>query len=271
MEPVNYSIKQPMQLPWMFTSPSGLKGIEYHLSPSLSIQFDDIISGDMEFVISHVILGLEKMEVNELQAEEIFKIEYLPAKSKERVVKSLSDKEVSCFFTARQMEHLQKMFEERNFMSLNVSVLYKGKKVDHIAYLPPTEFELVYKAFEEFDVVAEHSHKKNRDKDTETYHETFKNQKKVASLEDRSPTKLWDRVKEPKVSKRIAKAVGSVAIGVISIFAQRRLANIGGFWSALSALVIGTIGVFSELYGRQEAQSTLHTLRVDKNDRGVFM
>lgn len=263
-----YSIMRPIQLPWMFVSPSGLSGLDYHLSPDVFIRFEGIISNEKEFKIAHAILEIEKIEVSELEAEEIFESQYLPAKSKERVSKSLKNQQTSCFFTARQMEALSQFFEARKHMVLDVSVYYKDRKVDEIATLPNDEFHLVSKAFDELDVFWKDSHRQNKEAYETMRAEVYK--EKTAELEIGQKKKLWDRVKNKGVRKRIATAVATVAGGIASLIIQRALVQRGGATALAGAFIFGTIGVFVELYGRNEANDTLRMLQFDGKERMGF-
>jgi hypothetical protein len=201
---------KPLQLPWMYVSPSGSRGLDYHLSPDLFIRMEGIIAGNMEFVVSHVVLGLEGIEVDAIQAEHIFKSEFLPAKSKERVIKAFKDEQSSCFFQTRHMEWLQKHFDENNFISTDVTVYYKDKKIEDVASLPAKEFKLAYHALDDLGAVQIMPLKENREELTQKYEERY--QEKVAELEEKTKKSLWEKVKAPNATRypsaRSAKAGG---------------------------------------------------------------
>jgi hypothetical protein len=256
-----YMVMRPIQLPWMYATPSGLKGLDYHLSPDLFIRMEGILTGDKEFNISHIILALEGVEVNELQAEHIFLNEYLPAKSKERIAKAFKDEQVSCFFTVKHMEYLQKLFESQNFMSYDISVYYKDRKVEDIPTLPPKEFKLISQVFDDLDVLQKLSHKENRKEIEEKYEECYR--EKIAATEDQVKKNLWKQIQHTDLKKHIGKAVGSVAFGIAAVILQQMLTSRGGIISITAAFVVGTLGVFMELYGRNEAQNTLRQLQFE--------
>lgn len=266
---MGHVIMKPIQLPWMYVSPSGLKGLDYHLAPDLFIRLEGIISGEQEFVIGHVVLGIEGVEVDEITAEHVFTTEYLPNKSKERITKAFKDEQNSCFFTTKQMEQLQKLFEGRNFMAYNVSVYYQDKKIDDIPTLPPAQFKLISQAFDDLDVFSKQSYKDNKQAHEETYEKCYK--VKTAELEDKQKKGLWEKVKQKNLRKRIGIAFGLVASGVGAVIAQRMLVERGGAISLIAALIVGTAGVFAEMYGRNEAGNTLRQLQFEgKAERMAF-
>lgn len=259
---LSYGIMRPIQLPWMYVSPSGLKGLDLHLTPDVFVRLEGIISGEQEFVIGHFILSaVEKMEVDELTAEHIWMSEYFPAKSKERIAKAFKDEQNSCFFTMKQMEALQELFSTRNFMAYDVTVFYKDQKIEDIASLPEKEFKSVSKAFDELDVFRKDSWKDNKveyeAKREQVYHE------KTAELEQKQKKGLWEKVRGKGFRKRVGIAFCSAIIGVAGFIAQRKLAERGGPISLIAAMVVGTIGVFAELYGRHEANETLKKLQYE--------
>lgn len=266
---MNYTIMKPIQMPWLFVSPLDNKGLEYHLTPDLSICIEGIISGEQEFVISHVVMGIEQIEVNEIQAEQMFMTEFLPNKSKERISKAFKNEGISCFFSIKQMEYLQNLFTERNFMSYNVSVTYKDKKVEDVAMLPPKEFSLVSSAFDELDVHFNVSHKENKKEFVERYAQGY--EKKVAKLEDHSRKNLWEKVKNKNMMKRIGTSLGAIVLGVGGMIARSKLSSGGGIGGMIAGLIFGTAGIVLELYGRQEAEITLRQLKVaDRAERMAF-
>lgn len=265
----NYFIMKPFQLPWMYVSPADSKGLEYHLSPDLSIRLDGIISGDLELVIGHIVLAVEGIEANELDAESIFLNEFFPAKSKERIFKSFKDGQSSCFFNSRQMEYLQKLFTEKNFMSYNVTVFYKDKKVEMIEALPPKEFKMVMEVFNELQVQGAVDFKLSREEIEERYEKSY--EKKVASLEEKTKKSLWEKVRNKDIRWQLLKSIGSIAIGIGGLIARNILAQRGDVLSSIVAVILGTLGILVELYGRQEAQNTLYSLRIgDRPERMVF-
>lgn len=266
---LGYSIMKPIQLPWMYVSPSGLRGLDFHLSPDLFVRLEGIITGDKEFVTGHIVLGIEGVEVDEIQAEHIFMNEYFPNKSKERIARAFKSEQNSCFFTTKQMEHLQKLFETNNFMACNVSVYYKDHKVEDVPSLPPAQFKLVSQAFDNLDVFQKMSHKENKQVLNEKFDANY--QAKTAELEDKTKKNLWEKVKHKNLRKRIGMAAGSVAVGITALIAQRKLVERGGAISLIAALIIGTVGVFVELYGRNEVSSTLKQLQFEgKAERMAF-
>jgi hypothetical protein len=265
----NYMIMKPMQFPWLFVSPLDTKGLEFHLAPDLSICIEGIISGDQDFMISHIIMGVEQIEVNEIQAEQMFLTEFLPNKSKERISKAFKNEGISCFFSIKQMEYLQTLFTEKNFMSYSVSVTYRDKKVDDIALLPPKEFNLVSAAFDELDVHWSVSHKENKKEFVERYADGY--EKKVAKLEDHSRKDLWGKIKNKNMMKRIGTSIGAIVLGIGGFIARSRLSSSGGAGGIIAGLILGTAGVILEMYGRQEAENTLRQLKVaDRAERVAF-
>lgn len=266
---LGYFIMKPIQLPWMYVSPAGMRGLDYHLSPDVYIRLEGIITGDQEFNIGHTVLGIEGLEVNELQAESIFVNEYLPAKSKERVIRAFKDEQSSCFFTTRQMEHLQALFEQHNFMSYSVTVYYRDRKVEDIPSLPRKEYKLVSQAFDDLNVAKQMDYKENREESEQRYEESYK---KTAELEEMQIKKsLWAKVRNKGIKKKISMAIGSVAIGVTAVIAQHKLTERGGAISLIAALLIGTAGVFMELYGRNEANQLMRQLQFEgRTERMAF-
>lgn len=266
---MKYMIMRPIQLPWLFVSPLDTRGLEYHLTPDLSICMEGIISGEQEFIISHVMMGIEGIEVNEIVANQMFINEFLPGKSKERLVRAFKNDGVSCFFTIKQMEYLQKLFEERNFMSYNVTVMYKDKRVEEIEMLPPKEFKLVSDVFADLDVQFSCSYKTNKEAFEGRYNEGY--EKKIASTETKNKATLWEKVKDKNVLKRIGTSVGAIALGIGGMLVRSKLASLGGVGGTIAALVLGTAGVVLELYGRSEAQDTLVKLKFEqKTERMAF-
>jgi hypothetical protein len=255
---LNHVIMESIQLPWIHVSPIDAKGLEYHLTPDLSIHLNGILSGDLDFLISHIILDIEGLQINELQAEPIFLNEFLPAKSKERVAKSLKDSETSCFFTTKQMEYLHKLFEERNFMSCDVSVYYQGRRIDDIAELPSKEFKLAIDAFEELNVMAVLNYKKQKGKLKDAYAANFR--KKVAAQEDRTTKTLWDRVKHKNMRKKIGLAFGAMISGAFGMIVKSNLATKKGIGFSAVGLVLGTLGIVIEMYGKNQAQQIVQQL-----------
>lgn len=267
---IRYLIMRPIQLPWLFVSPLDTKGLEYHLTPDLSICMEGIVSGEQEFIISHIMMGVEGMEVDAIQADHIFNNEFLPAKSKERTAKAFRNEGVSCFFTIKQMDYLQKLFSERNFMSYTVTVKYKEKKVEEIEMLPPKEFKMISQVFEELDVQFTAPYKTNKGTFEERYEKGY--EKKIAMHEEKVKKSLWDKVKEKSVMKRIGTSVGAIALGIGGMLARSKLSAIGGVGGTIAALALGTAGVLLELYGRAEAQDTLVKLKVaDRTERMAFI
>lgn len=267
---LGYSIMKPLQLPWMFVSPSGFKGLDFHLAPDLFIRMEGIISGDLEFAIGEAVFQIEKIEVDQMAGEHLFMSEYFPGKSKERIARAFKSGESSCFFTSRQMEELQKLFNTRNFIAYDVSVYYQDRKVDDVASLPHHEFGLIAKAFENLDVRQNLSWKENKEILCEAYEENFK--EKTAELEDKQKKSLWQKVKGKGLKKRIGIAFGVIFVGSGAIALQRWLAmSIGGPWGLLGAAVAGTIGMLLEVYGSSELGSIIKQLHFEgRTERMAF-
>lgn len=265
---MDYMIMEPFKLPWMYVSPLDKSGLEYHLSPRLSIHLEGIISGDMEFVVSHQIMALGEKELNALEAEHLFMSEIFPSKSKERVAKSFKDGNVSCFFTTNHMEYLDKLFSERNFMCSRISVYYNDRKIQDVAQLPPEEFKLISSTFEELNVCWSLPHKTNKKEFEEKYDQALK--ESVAEEERSNKKGLWNQVKAKGMKKKLLISLGSVALSVGGFVARTKLSKQEGTIPALLAVLIGTASVLLELHGRQETQSHLRSLKFGGNERMGF-
>lgn len=264
-----YAIMKPIQLPWMFVSPSGLKGLDFHLAPDLFIRLEGIISGEQEFIVGHFVLQVEGFEVDELTAEQIFMNEYLPAKSKERINKAFKDGQNSCFFTMKQMEQLQVLFGAKNFMSYDVSVYYKDRKVEDVPSLPPDEFKKISKAFSELDVFGKDSWKETQQEREEKYDQVY--MQKTAELEDKQKKSLWEKVKGKGMRKRAGFAFGTIVAGALAFVAQRKLADRGGILAMVGSVIVGSAAVILELYGSNEAGNVIKQLQYEgKSERMAF-
>lgn len=259
---MNYHINKPLQLKWMYISPTEDKGLEYHLSPDLSLHIEGIFSGDYIFDIGHIILALEQVEANELQADEIFYKEFLPGKSKERVAKAYKDGETSCFFTTRHMEYLQNLFESKNFIASHVALYYKGRKVDDPVELPSKEFQVAMDAFEELEVKWEVDEKASRQEVEEAREQAIK--KNAGKLEEKKSRNMWEKIKTKKMLRRLGMAIGSSAIAVTGLLYKKHLMEKPGIGSALVAIAIGVVSLLAESYVKQEINNYVMILRYDK-------
>lgn len=265
---INYHIMKPLQLPWMNVTPADLKGLDYHITKDLHLKLNGIISGDQEFVISHVLLALEEVEVNELEAEHIFTSEILPAKSQERITKSLKDQQFSCFFNQKQMDYLHKLFEEKNFMCSDVTVWYKGRKVDDIAQLPEKEHQLTLDIFEELEVIGGFDHKVNKEDFLSHYQEARK--EKVAEMDETIRKSKWDRVTNKDFRKKAGKAFVSAFVGIGCMVLRTRLSMKGGIWTGALAIIAGIVGIGLEFHSREEMHHLLKILKSHDKTERVF-
>lgn len=262
-----YMIIEPFNLPWAHVSPANEQGLEYHLSPHLSILIDGIVSGEDKFLISHFLLQLDNIETNELEGEHIFRTEMLPAKSKERIKRAFDDDETTCFFSTRQMENLQKLFESKNFMSYEVKVVYGGTVVDDVVELPKSAFDLVIEAFEELHVQGTFDFKKHKEDLEEDYRKALET--KVSSIEEKSQGNLWSRMKKKGLRKKLAMAMGCLTIGVAG-FIGRRMIEPGGMRNTAFSVILGVIGIAAEMYGRNMMEDVIGEVSIGRA-KGAFI
>lgn len=271
----NFKIMEPFNLPWRYVSPANYKGLEYHLSPNLSIKLEGLYRStvkvdekgnpisdvqELEFIVGAELLVYEGFEVDRLNAEQVYMNEIHSTKSQERIKKSFADKRniLSCFFTERQMEMLHKSFETSFFVCSKVTVVFDGKEMEDIAELPQTEYKMALDAFDELNVHGAFEYKgKNKEEMQNAYAHYY--EKKVAKEEDKQKAKLWDKVKNKETRRGMVKAFGSLAIGVAGWMIKRRLSS-GSVLSAVVGVVAGVISIGAELYGRQQANNVMRSL-----------
>ncbi|PGQ88243.1 hypothetical protein [Priestia megaterium] len=274
----NYIIMHPFQLPWRFVSPAHFKGLDYHLSPDLTIRLEGLYSStvrvneknqivsdpeDMELLVGVEIFtsySEDHFNATGLNAERIFNNEIMSAKSKERINKAFADKndQLTCFFTESQMNHFQELFESTFYFCSSVTVLYNGKEINDIAELPQKEYKLALAAFAELQVQATIDYKKSKEELEGAYSEYL--EKKVAKEDVKQQQSILDRLKNKGVKKGILKAFGALAVGSISWLVKRKLIDSGGWVGSVAAVLIGVAGVGFELYGRQQTQTILRGL-----------
>lgn len=270
-----YRIMDPFNLPWRFVSPANYKGLEYHLSPNLSLKLEGLYRStvkvdekgkpvsetqEIEFCVGNDLLWFENFDVDKLNAERVFINEIFATKSQERINKAFADKNgiLSVFFTERQMEFFQESFESTFFVCSKVTVVFNGKEIDDPVELPPADYKLVLEAFDVLHVVGILDHSENREVLQDRYVHFY--EKKVAKEEDRQKQKLWDKVKNKETKRDLVKAFGSLAIGVAGLMLRRKLANAGGVFFGFVGVIIGAVSIGFELYGRQQTNNALRSL-----------
>lgn len=271
----NYVIMQPFNLPWRFVSPASFRGLDYHLSPDLTIRLEGLYSSTVQVDASQRIVGdPEDMELlvgvevftsysenhfnaTGINAERIFNNEILTQKSSDRIKKAFADKtdQLTCFFTETQMNHFHELFESSFYLCSTVTVLYQGKPIDDIVKLPQKEYKLALDAFAELNVQATIDYKKSREELEEAYAEAL--DKKVASEEAKHQQGIVDNLKNKGFRKGMLKACASLAVGTISWIAKRKLVNSGGWLGTAAAIVISVVGLGFDIYGRQQAHAVL--------------
>lgn len=207
----NFVITKPMQMEWNRVSPAHYKGLDYHISPELTIRLEEIYSStvkvdsegrtvqkpeEMELIVGQeIFLSYEDDHfkgANSIMAESTFKYEIMPLKSQARVKDFFKDStgELTCFFTKGQMEQFEALFETNYFICHKVSVLYKGNPITDIAELPPQEFKIALQAFEDLEVQATMEYKGSVDEMNEAYTEFFKEKVASASI-NRKEKIVW--------------------------------------------------------------------------------
>lgn len=256
----DFHIIKPIQLPWEMVSPTELGGLEYHLSPELSMQMNGIVTGDQVFHVGEQLIYMGQQEVTGFQIEEVFLNEIMPNKSQERIKKSFREGRSTCFFTSRQMDYFQQLFTERNFMSNDVSVYYKGHRVDDIIQLPSKEYKMIIAAFEELDVkwcLGERS----REETNEKFEESIK--ENAGKLGDNSKQNAKEKLKDKRFLKRLAIGIGAIMIGIGALIGRKKLSDGKGTGVAIAAVLVGTVGVIMEAFGRQELQNCMRNFRMD--------
>jgi hypothetical protein len=256
----DFYIIKPIQLPWEFVSPTELGGLEYHLSPELSVQINGMVTGDTTFHVGEQMIFMDQQEVTGFQIEEVFLNEIMPNKSQERIIKAFREGRSSCFFTSRQMAFFQQLFTERNFMSNEVSVYYKGIKVKDVTQLPIKEYKMIIAAFEELDVkwcLDEIS----KEQVNEKVEQSIKDN--AGRLGDSVRQNTKEKLKNKQFLKRLAVGMGAVVVGIGGLIGRKKLSEGKGAWTVVAAVLVGVTGVIMELFGRQELQSCMRILNTD--------
>lgn len=256
----NFHIIKPIQLPWEFVSPIETGGLEYHLSPELSITFDGLVTGDQAFHCGHQLIA-QDMEVNEFDAEEIFQNEILPNKSFERIKRCFKEGRNTCFFTSRQMAQLNELFEKRNFMSYEVGVYYRGKKVEDIVHLPAKEYKLIMGVFDELEVKMSIDGKLSQEEMNEVYEKSIK--ENAGRLGDQLKQDVKEKLKDKRFLKRLAVGFGSVIVGIGALIGRKKLSEGDGVGVAVAAVLVGAVGIVIEIFGRQELRACMRNIRMD--------
>lgn len=271
----NYVIMQPFNLPWRYVSPSSFRGLDYHLTPDLTIRLEGLYSSTVQVDASQRVVGEpEDMELlvgievftsysenhfnaTGINAERIFKNEILSLKSEERIRKAFADKtdQLTCFFTESQMNHFHELFESSFYLCSNVTVLFRGKPIDDIVKLPQKEYKLALEAFAELNVQATIDYKKSREELEEAYSEAL--EKKVASEEAKQQQSIIDKLKNKGFRKGMFKACASLLVGTISWVVKRKLANCPGWIGPAAAVIVSVVGLGFDVYGRQQAHTIL--------------
>jgi hypothetical protein len=220
---------------------------------------DGLVTGDQVFHCGHQLIRQE-MEVSEFDAEELFQNEMMPNKSSERIKRSFKDGRHSCFFNSRQMADLNELFEKRNFMSNEVAVYYKGRKVDMVEELPGKEYKMVIAVFDELDVkrcLDENS----KAKTSEIYEESIK--ENAGKLGDNFRQNTKEKLKDKHFQKRIAIGFGAVIVGIGAWIGRKKLSEGDGIGVTIAAVLVGAIGVAMEIFGRQELKSCMRNIKMD--------
>lgn len=263
-----YVILEPLQLPWLYVTPTSDNGLEYHLSTKLSVRINGIVSGEDAFVTSHMLAAIDGLEVSELEAEQQYEVEIMPGVTRERVAKTFKTGESSAFFTTRQMEALQQLFESKNYISHDVSVHYDGRRVDDVVELPAKEFDLIKHAFADLHVMATIDYKTSKEEIEEAYEKSIK--QNAGKLGDESKKNIWERVTSKGVRKRIGVALGSLLVGVGGLVARQKVQTKQGLAPTLVSIACGLAGIVLEMYGRNELQKIMRLLAVNKREKVVF-
>jgi F0F1-type ATP synthase assembly protein I len=266
----NYIIPTPFKLDWAYVSPSDNNGFDYHLSPDLTVRIEGLFSGRVEFIVPQHILAADGIKVAAIEAEHIWKTDYMPGKTNERIQRFFKEGNMTCFFTKAHIDWLVEAFDnndEHAYTSSNVSVLYKGRAVDDIVELPPAEFKMVMEVFDELNVQATIDFRASRETMEEDYQKAY--EKKTAERERHSQQSAFDKLKNKGMRKRIAIAIGASVLGVCGHIFRRRLAGAGP-WGIAAAILVGTLGIVFDVYGKQELTSVLQSI-LSKSDRGMFV
>ena len=259
---------KPIQLPWAKVSPANAQGLDYHLSPNLTLRIEGIFSGDQEFFISEVLLRLENMSAEEdgvidaLMEEQIFQREIMPNKTQGRISRHFKEPDISVFFTAKQMAALEDMFNNNRFIAQTITVLLNGNKVNDIYELGPQDFRLVLDAFDDLEIDMKISHKESKEEFMEAYNENF--EKKVAAKEDKERTTFWEKISRKGDRKRIIKTV-LVSMAAVGCWIAKKALASQGWKGKLCAVPIGVLGVILDMYSQTEMLGFLRGIQI-KNE-----
>jgi F0F1-type ATP synthase assembly protein I len=265
----NYIIPTPFNLVWSQVSGTESYGLEYHLTADLSIRMEELFSGNDEFplgqyVINDDLRGTEK--VNQIQIDNLWRTEFMPAKTSERIQRFFREGNITCFFSERHMKRLEEKWTNGGYTSGKVSVIFQGKIVNEIIELPPKEFKLIMDAFDELNVQATIDYRNSKQEMEEDYREAY--EKKIAKREKYAQKNMFDKLREKHVQKKAAFSIGAIVLGISGYIAKRFLSTKGP-WGIAASIVLGTIGVICEVYGQTELNNVTNSL-LSKVDRGGY-
>lgn len=269
----SYFTMQPLELDWMKVSPAAEGGgIEYHLTPDLFLRIEDIVSGNNNFIISEFIMDLEAGKgkegevANRMADEATFAREYLANKSQARVTRSFEDPDISAFFRRDHIDILEVQFQNNQYFAGSITVFYRNQKVDDVLELGKDDFRIVTRLFDDLGVQGSVDFRKNKEEFEQKYDEALK--EKVASRESEVKKSVWNRLTKKESRKQTITALATTAIGVAGWVAKRALMSMFGIWGKLAAVVVGTVGICLEAYGRNELGEIVRGLKVKAE--GVF-
>lgn len=139
----HYSILEPFKFNWKYAAPKSFTEMEYFITPTLSIGVDRMSNGKNDFAIGAYL--------TESKNTTLFANEYLVKRSQERVKLAFDKEEISVFFTPKEAEEMDLLFEEERFIARQVKVYSNNIAVD-VFSLSETDFSLVMEVFSELGV-----------------------------------------------------------------------------------------------------------------------
>lgn len=140
-----FTITKPFNLDWRLVAPANFDVLELFITPELSIKFEEVSNGKVLFRIGSFMM----QDANSVKR---FEAEYMPQRSKERIVKTFSNPNQSVFFSEQDAKTLYELFETEKFICRKVHVCINGSARE-IESLKPTDFEKVCDIFAHLKVL----------------------------------------------------------------------------------------------------------------------
>ena len=261
----NFFTLKPLHFHWIEVSPADERGLDYHLSPNLCLRIEEIFSGSQEFSISEILVSLEDQvqsdnpAINRMQEEHIFMREMMPNKTQARITRHFRDPDISIFFNNKQMDYLEELFENHNFIAKRITVMLNGHRVDDIIELGPSDFKLVMEMFEELEVQGGIDYVENKKEFMDAYNDYFR--EKVAKHSESQREGFWAKMKRKDERKKILKTSLFITLGVACWVGKRVLLSCG--WPGkLCAIPLGAVGVVFDMHGQAEAMGLLRSVKI---------